>query len=172
MTNLGPGVPNNVNPLVTPTIIFTPTPSATSSLRIANNSGYVAYIGGVDVSQFNGLPLPPGNRPIDLQNCPYTVYSCSPVTNIGNTTTVTITSAVAAGSTVLTNTGTFGTSFVPGNVIVLGNTGKGQEVLTIAGTGATTLTVATTTLYDHATSVTVSTATMQAVNITATAGVL
>jgi len=174
MTYTGPGVANNVNPAVTPTVIFSPTPNASATLRVSNNSGYVAYLGGVNVSQFNGFPLPPGNRPVELANCPFTVYSCSPVTNIGQVATTTITSAVNAGHTALTNSGTFSSSFTAaGTIIVLGNTGN-QEVLTVVGAPnpATSLTVSTLTLYDHASGVTVSTATMQPVNITATAGVV
>jgi uncharacterized metal-binding protein len=174
MPNFGPGVDQHVNPAVTPTWVFTPTPSVpASTVRIFNEGGNAVYVGGFDVTPFNGLQLLPNNRPIELVNASQTVYTCSGVSIAGTTTT--ITSAVAAGSTVLTNTGTFPTAMTAaGSVLVVGNTGKGQEVLVVAGapSPATSLTVSTTTLYDHAVSVTVQTATALPAQVRVTAGVV
>ena len=166
MPNLGPGVPNNVNPLVTPTWVFTPTPLAAATVRISNNSGNTVYIGGSNVSQFNGLPLPPGNRPVELQNCPFTLYTCSGV--FGSGTAPVTNAALAAGVTTFTVT----TTGLAAGPAILGN-GTAQEVVNIASIASSTVvTLSVATLMDHVTAATVATAVARPASITVTAGVV
>src|SRR6266567_8471717 len=135
MPNLGPGVPQNLNPAVTPTWVFTPTPGVNTSFRISNNGGNTVYIGGANVSQYNGIPLAPGCRPVELQNCPFTVYTCSGVSLTG-ATKVSSATAITAGSTGFTLT-TSGQAVGPA---VLGN-GTSLEVVNISVSSTTVVTL-------------------------------
>jgi hypothetical protein len=169
MPFLGAGVDQHVNPAVTPTWVFTPTPNAPSTVRLYNEGSNPVYVGDKNVSQFNGLQVLTNNRPIELVNATQTVYACSGV-QAGATTKV-VTAPVTAGTTVLTLSGG-AAGFPTGTVFILGNTGLGQEVLVSSGTGATSLTATTAFLYDHSTSSTVTTATMLPAQLRVTAGVV
>lgn len=168
MPFLGAGVDQHVNPSVTPTWIFTPTPNAPATVRLINEGSNTVYVGQSNVSPFNGFPIPPNSKPFQLQNVLTTLYACSGVT--ANAASSTLNGAVAAGSTVLTLV--TAASFVVGSTAVIGNTGKGQEVATVTGTTATALTLSTATLYDHATGVTVATGTVVPTQLRVTAGVV
>jgi hypothetical protein len=169
MPNLGPGNDQHVNPNPIPTWVFTPTPNAPSSVRFYNEGSNVVYVGQLNVTPYNGLPIPPGNRPVEFQNANITLYACSNVTpgTVSNTLTAV---ALAAGATSFTVGST--TGMAAGTTLILGNTGKGQEVVTVAGTTATAVTVSTGLLYDHAASVTVSTAVVLPGQLRVTAGVV
>ena len=148
--------------------MFTPTPNAAATCRISNNGGYTVYIGGSNVSPFNGFALPPGCRPVELQNCPLTVWTCSNVFQSG-VTKVTNAAALPAGVTALSVT----TSGLAVGPAILGFGGTGQEVVNITTvTSNTALTLSTPTLYDHGASCTIATAVAQPSNITVTAGVV
>lgn len=150
MPNFPPGTPQALAPAVTPTWVFTPTPGAIpATLRIQNLGTSTVYVGGVNVSQFNGLPIAPGNRPLELQNCPFTVYTCSGVSPTATGYTLAA-SALAAGSSAFTTSASVA-SLVAGSVVILGASGS-QEVVSVSATGGattTTFTLATNTLYDH-----------------------
>lgn len=165
MPNLGPGIPQNLTPAVTPTWVFTPTPGVTASVRISNNGGNTVYLGGPNVSPFNGLPLPPGCRPVELQNCPFTVYTCAGVSGQG-TTKVVNANALPAGTTTFTVT----TTGLVAGPLILGNLGS-QEVVNIASIASSTvITLSNATLYDHTVSATVQTAVAQSSSLTVSAG--
>lgn len=168
MPNLGPGVPQNLNPTVTPNWIFTPTPNAPATLRISNNSGNFVYLGGSNVSQFNGFPLPPNSKPIEIQNVNITgsLYACSGVFQSG--TAPVTNAALAAGVTTFTVT----TTGLAAGPAILGN-GTAQEVVNIASVASSTVvTLSVATLMDHVTAATVATAVARPANITVYAGVV
>ena len=164
MPNLGPGVPNNVSATPVPLLVFTPTPSVPATCRFYNPGSATIYIGGANVSPFNGLPILPGNRPLELQNVNVNLYACSGVNSIGATGT--LTGAAPAGVTLLT----VATAGVTAGTYIRVGSGTGMEYLFVSSvTGASTpwsATTSTATLYDHAASVTVAT------NVVAAAGPL
>ena len=165
--------PQNLNPAVVPTWIFTPTPNAAATLRIVNNGGYTVYIGGSNVSPFNGFPVPPYCRPVEIQNVNISgsLYACSQVYTTATSTTLTAT-AIPAGATSFTVTSTALTAATLPAALVLGN-GTGQEVVSMTAlTSNTIASLSTKTLYDHAASATVSTATVWPSNISVFAGVV
>lgn len=167
MPYFGPGIAVSTVSTVTPTVVFTPTPNAAATVRIANNGSYTAYFGGPNVSPFNGFPLPPGCRPIELQNCPFTVYTCANAFGTGATKVVNA-NALPAGTTSFTVT----TSGLAAGPLLLGNVGS-QEVVNIASVASSTvITLSNATLYDHVASATVQTAVLQPVSITVQAGVV
>ena len=169
MPNLGPGNDQHVNTNPIPTWVFTPTPNASSTVRFYNEGSNVVYVGQSNVTPYNGLPILPGNRPVEFQNVLATLYACSNVSP--GTTSSTLTAvALSAGATSFT-VGTT-TNFAVGTSLIVGNTGKGQEVVTVAGTTATAVTISTGLLYDHAASVTVSTAVVLPGQLRVTAGVV
>jgi hypothetical protein len=166
MPNLGPGVPLNYNPAVTPTQVYTPTPNAAATCRIINNGGSTVWVGGANVSKFNGLPLAPGNRPIELQNCPTAVYAAADVSASGAAAVTN--AALAAGVTTFTVT----TTGLAAGPAILGNAGA-QEVINIASVASSTvLTLSNATLQDHVTAATVATAVARVSNVTVFAGVV
>lgn len=169
MPNLGPGVDQHVNPNPIPTWIFTPTPNAAASVRLYNEGSNVVFVGQANVSPYNGMPIYPGNRPVEFQSMLATLYACSNVApgTVSNTLTAV---ALTVGTTSFTVGST--TGFGIGTSLILGNTGKGQEVATVAGTTATAVTVSTALLYDHGASETVSTAVVFAGQLRVTAGVV
>jgi hypothetical protein len=169
MPFLGAGVDQVVNPTTIPNWVFTPTPNAPSSVRFYNLGSTTVYVGQSNVSPFNGFPIPPGNRPVEFQNASSTLYACSNVVPGATSNTLSAT-ALAAGATSFTVGST--TGMAVGTSLIIGNTGKGQEVAVVAGTTATAVTVSTGLLYDHAASVTVSTAVVQQGQLRVTAGVV
>lgn len=169
MPNLGPGNDQHVNPAATPTWVFTPTPNAPSSVRFYNEGNVTVYVGQANVSPYNGLPIPPGNRPVEFQNALSTLYACSSAVAGASVTTLSA-AVVAAGASSFTVTTTAG--FIAGSSLILGNSGKGQEIVSVASTTATVVTLNGTTLYDHAASSTVSTAVVVPGQLRVTAGVV
>jgi hypothetical protein len=145
---LGAGVDQTVTPAVTPTWVFTPTAKVTNTLRILNQGNSTIWLGGANVSPFNGFALLPGSRPLELQNAGKTVYLCSDIT-IGATGSALSTAPVAAGGSSFTVASSVA-GYVAGASFVLGASGS-QEVLTIKSVSADGTTIATTTnsLYDH-----------------------
>jgi len=170
--NLPPGTDQSVNPAVTPTWVFQPVSKQNTTLRLTNTGPWVVWAGGVNVSPFNGFPVPPNAKPLELQNVGYTVYTCS---NAVATTTGYTLAAVAqpAGSTAFTVSASVST-IVAGSVIFLG-AGGSQEVVSVTATGGattTTFTLATATLYDHVASSPATLATAQPGQVRVTAGVV
>lgn len=156
MPNFPPGTPNNVSVTPVPLQVFTPTPGVQASCRLYNPGPGTAYVGGANVSPSNGLPIPPGNRPVELQNINVNLYACSG-NNGQAATNGTLTGAAPAGVTLLT----VATAAVTANTYIRVGNGTGTEYLYVASvTGSSTPWTATTssaTLYDHATGVTVAT---------------
>jgi hypothetical protein len=170
MPNLGAGVDQHVNTNPVPTWVFTPNPVGGAAVRLYNEGSQVVYIGGANVSPYNGLPLYPGSRPLELQNANSTVYSCSNVT--GLTSVATLSAALNAGVSAFTTASSIAT-IANGATIVLGPSGAGQEVVTVTGsTGGTAYTVSTATLYDHKTGGAVYTAVSTPGQLRVTAGVV
>lgn len=164
MPNLGPGVPNNVSVTPVPLLVFTPTPNVTATARFFNPGSSTVYIGGANVSPLSGIPVRPGNRPVELANVNVSLYACSGYSTITLSGT-TSTTALTNGGTAFTMTS--GASLATSAYFALGS-GTGIEYLQVSSVstnGATVLSTTTPFLYDHAASVTVST-------ITATPGPL
>lgn len=171
MPNLGPGIPVNTVPTALPNQVYTPTPSvAGPSIRITNNGGAPVYLGQSNVSQYNGLPLYPGNRPIELQNCPVNVYVSGGAFASGPSVVTTAT-AIAAGATSFTVTTTGLTANTTPFTAILGS-GTGLEVINISAITSNTIATCSATLQDHVASVTVATAVVRTANVTASSGVL
>ena len=169
MPNLGPGNDQHVNTNPIPTWIFTPTPNAPSTVRLYNEGSNIIWVGQSPVTPFNGFPIPAGSRPVEFQNATTTLYACSNVApgTVSNTLTAV---ALAAGATSFTLGST--ANMPAGTTLIIGNTGKGQEVATVAGTTATAVTVSTGLLYDHAASSTVTTAVVYPGQLRVSAGVV
>ena len=166
MPYFGPGIAVNTVPTVTPAVVFVPTPNAAATVRISNNGGNTAWLGGANVSKFNGFPLPPGCKPVELQNCPFTVYAASDVFAAGASAVTN--AALAAGVSTFTVT----TTGLAAGPAILGNAGA-QEVINIASIASSTvLTLSNATLQDHVTAATVATAVARATNLTVQAGVV
>ena len=173
MPYLGAGVANNAPVTPIPTAVFTPTPGVAATCRFYNPGGNVVYIGGANVSPVNGLPILPGNRPLELQNANTTLYACCGVgyANPGNGTLLARTDAGSTLFTVTTAAPTAGTYVRVGS-------GTGVEYLyisTVVAVGGTPYTVTTSTasLYDHAVATTVATLTnIYGGSVTASAGVV
>lgn len=175
MPNFGPGVDQHINTIVTPTWVFSPTPNVVGpSVRLYNEGTQIVYVGGANVSPFNGLPLPPNSRPLEIQNMTGTVYTCSNISVTGTGYTAAA-GALNAGSTAITLSGSVTTLGV-GSVLVLG-AAPSQEVVQIANVTATSgsvisFTLATATLYDHKTAMPMTLATSVPGQLRVTAGVL
>lgn len=174
MPYLGPGVGQTIQPTALPTWVFTPTPGQAATVRITNNSANIVYLGGSNVSQYNGLPLPPGNRPVELQNCPFTVYTAAAAFPSGNNTT--ISGSQVQGVSAFTAAA--GTGLYAGGTLQVGN-GTNLEYVVVSTivnlggtTGTSTVTTTTPFLYDHAASSTVSTVTVRPGNVTVSAGIV
>lgn len=172
--NFPPGTPQSVNPAVTPTWVFTP-PSAnvSSTLRLTNTGRYPVYVGGSQVTQNNGLLVPPGGRGIEMVGVTQTVYALSPVTGpvIAGTMSA---SAVTVGTTAITLATTVPTALAAGTVIIVGSTaGTGWEAQVVATTNASSqITFANPLVQDHAGSGVIYTATAQQAQVAVIAGVL
>ena len=169
---LPPGTGQSVNPGVTPTWVFTATSKVANTLRLANTGLYPVYAGGANVSQFNGLIIPPGSRAVELQNVQGTVYTCSGVSPTATGYTLAA-SALAAGSTAFTVSASVAT-ITAGSYVILGAAGS-QEVVSVSATGGattTTFTLATATLYDHVASSPATLATAQLGQVQVNAGIV
>ena len=165
MPTFGPGG-QQINTAPSPTWIFTPNPSAPSSVRLWNPGTAIAYVGQNPVPAFNGFPIPPQCKPVELQNVTTTLYAVAAVTPGAGTNTVN-TSSAAAGVTAFTVSGTVGLSIGGTAVVGIGNN---REAFTIAGLTATSVTVSTASLYAHPTGDTVTTATLNPTSLTVVAG--
>lgn len=150
MPNLGAGVDNHVNLTFTPTVVFVPTPGQSTVARLYNEGRTLIYIGGAEVSQYTGLPLPPGGKPVEIFNPPGNLYAVSYGqigVAAGTTATATLpTNLMAPGlSSIPTTTTGAVTGLVPGNIIAIGNTVNSSniEFVTVATSAATTVITAT-----------------------------
>lgn len=169
MPNLGSGVPNNVSVTPVPLQVFTPTPSVQASCRFYNPGPSVVYIGGSNVSPSTGLPVLPGNRPVELQNVNVNLYACSGTSS--QVATTTISGASAAGTTGFTVAASLA-SMIVGAFVQVGN-GTSAEWLQVVTVSASGLTITTTkTLYDHATGNTIATVAATPGPLSVTAGVI
>jgi hypothetical protein len=151
MVNLPPGSPNNVNLTFTPTWLFTPSTNATNNVRLWNNGRNTVYVGQADVTVNTGLPIPPGQKPVELTNVLQSLYAISTY-SIG-TLLGTVQTAATAGSTSLTFSSTVPVSTLGvGGIFMIGSTSatSNQEALSVAATTATTvLTTSTATAFAH-----------------------
>lgn len=153
MPNLGPGTPNNVNVAPAPTWIFTPNTvpaSGTNIVRLYNPGRFPVYVGQQGVNQYNGMPVLPGARPVELVNVTQTLYAACPVTPTTACATISAT-ASTAGSSAFTGT-TLALNIPPGTAFITGgsNAATAIEVLVVAtSTGTTSITTTTPSLYDH-----------------------
>ena len=175
MPYIGQGVNPSLNPGVTPTFIFSPNGSATCNLRLSNSGNYPVYVGGANVSQFNGFPIPPGSRPVEIQNAGAiasggALYAAAQVFASGPS--VVTNSAVSGGVTSFTVTTTGLTANTLPFPVILGNSPGQEVVFCTALTGNTVLTLSQKTTYDHATGCTVATAVGQYSVLNVTSGVV
>ena len=140
-----------------------------STLTVTNNGTTPVYVGGVNVSQFNGVGVPPGTS-LHMQSVTAATYAASPVALTGTNYT-TSSSALSAGATVVTLAAaqTFATS---GQYFVIGSGNALEVVQASTGFTGSSFTLSTATLYDHRASCTVSTATLVPGQLTFLAGVV
>ena len=167
MPTFGPGG-QSINTAPAPTWIFTPTPNAPSTVRLWNAGNSIAYVGQNPVTAFNGFPIPPQCKPVELQNVSTTLYAVAAVTPGAGTNTVNTSSAVA-GVTSFTVSGTVGLAV--GGTVVIG-IGNNREAFVVSGLQATSVTVSTASLYAHPTGDTVTTATLSPTALTIVAGAI
>lgn len=168
MPNLGPGVDQHVNTTAAAQWVFTPTPGAPATVRLYNEGfSNPVFVGSSAVTAFNGMQLPVGSRPIQLENVTQTLYAVAAVTP--GTGTNTVSTAAAAGVSAFTVSAVAGISI--GGTVVVG-IGNNREAFTVLGTTATSVTVSTASLYAHPTGDTVTTATLLPGQLRVTAGVV
>src|SRR5215469_15733964 len=144
--NFPPGSPNNVNVTPINQLVFTPTPNVQASVRLYNPGPSTVYVGVAGVTPANGLPILPGNRPIELQNINVNLYACSGVSSIGAPGTVSsATSAGVTALTVATVAPTVGTYLRYGN----GNSVEYLSVTAVAGASTPWTATTSATQLDH-----------------------
>ena len=151
--NLPPGTPQSVNPAVTPTWVFTPTPNAPATVRFNNTGLRPVYVGASGVTPWNGVLVPPGSRPVEMQNVTQTLYAVSGVTAIQAGAGTMTASAATAASTTVTLAAAVPAGLAAGVTFVLGNTANttGAEVLIVSSTSASSVVTFTTPcVLDHA----------------------
>lgn len=173
--NLPPGTPNSVNPAVTPTWAFTPATGAPQTVRISNTGRYPVWVGMSQVTQNNGMPVPPGGKTLELIGVTQSLYVLSGVASLGAVAAGTMSSsAVTVGTTAITLTATVPTSLVAGTTIIVGSTaGTGWEAQVVASTTASSqITFANPLVQDHVGSGVIYTATAQPGQVQVTAGVV
>lgn len=155
MPNFPPGSPNNVSVTPINALVFTPTPGVQASVRLWNPGTSTVYVGVAGLTPANGLPILPGNRPIELQNINVPLYACSGVSSLGAPGTVA--TATAAGVTSLTVATVAPTA---NTYLKYGNGSSVEYVLVSAVAGAASPWTATTsaTLLDHGANSTAATA--------------
>jgi hypothetical protein len=171
--NLPPGTPQSVNPAVTPTWVFTPTPNAPATVRLSNTGRYPVYVGGSQVTQNNGILIPPGSKPVEMQNVTQTLYALSPVQSPVIAATMS-SSAVTVGTTAITLTAAVPAALAAGATIIVGSTvGTGWEAQVVNSTTASSqITFANPLVQDHVGSGVIYTATPQYGQVGVTAGVV
>jgi hypothetical protein len=175
MPNLGAGVDQHVNTTALPTWVYQAPAYISgspvlSSLRLYNEGTNVLFVGGANVSPFNGFPIPPGSKPVEIQNASGTIYTCGNSIVGANTAAGTASAAVAAGASSIP-VSSYSTAITIGSTIIYGAgaSAAGYEVLVVSATAATTITTSTPLLYDHATAVkfTLATTTIGQLRVTA-----
>lgn len=173
MPNFPPGTGQSVAPAVTPTWVFTPTPNVKSpSVRFYNTgTSQPVYIGGSAVSQFNGLPLYPGNKPVEFANMSTTMYVCSGATRgaVGGT----LGSASTAGTTAVTLAAAVPAALAAGTTVMIGttaNTSSFDVNVVNSTTASSQLTFLNPLLYDHANATVVYAATANIGSVSVIAG--
>ena len=173
MPNFPPGTPNSVNPAVTPTWAFTPPANVTATISVYNTGRTPVYVGGSQVTQNNGLLVPPGSKPVELQNVTQTVYALSPVV-VGAAAGTMSSTALTVGTTAITLTTTVPTALAAGAVIIVGSTvGAGWEAQVVNSTTASSqITFANPLVQDHVGSGVIYTATAQYGQVRVIAGVV
>lgn len=173
MPSFPPGSPQSVNPAVTPTWIFTPSTYGPPTVRLTNTSRYTVYVGGSQVTQNNGIALPPGGKGLELIGNTGTLYAVSPVV-AGSAAGTMSSSAVTVGTTAITLTATVPTSLAAGTTIIVGSTvGTGWEAQVVNSTTASSqITFASPLVQDHAGSGVIYTATPQYGQVNVIAGVV
>ena len=171
--NLPPGTPQSVNPAVTPTWVFTPTPNAPATVRFNNTGRYPVYVGGSQVTQNNGMLVPPGSRPVEMQNVTQTLYAISPV-QVPVVAATMSASAVTVGTTAITLTAAAPAALAAGATIIVGSTvGAGWEAQVVNSTTASSqITFANPLVQDHVGSGVIYTVTPQYGQINVSAGVV
>lgn len=173
MPNFGPGIDQTVTPSAVPQLVFTPVAGLANTLRLYNQGSAAVFVGGVNVSPFNGLPVYPGNRPVEFSNMGSTIYSCANVQAV-TAASGTITSASTAGQSSFVAAASVPTSgFSIGQTFIIGKAGA-QEVLTIGTVSASFTTIGTTTnaVYAHEAAAPLFTATVFPSQLRVTAGIV
>lgn len=171
--NLPPGTDQSVNPAVTPTWAFTPPSSAAANVAFTNTGRYTAYVGGAGVTQYTGLPVPPGGR-IELRNAAQTLYLASGVTSPAVQGTVGAT-AYTAGTTAITLTAAVPAGLAAGTYVLIGNTAttSGVQAQLVASTTASSqITFANALALDVANGDVVYSATFQPAQVRVSAGIV
>ena len=169
--SIPPGTPQSVNPAVTPTWIFTANTSAANVIRVTNTGPVPVYVGGLGCVQANGFPVPPGSRPLELQNVSATLYASSGVTGLSSVST--LNAAYTAGTTSIVTADSVATS--AGSVLVVGstvNTGWEPVVVSAISASGTTVTTSAGLLMDHGSGQVVYSATAVPGRISVAAGVV
>lgn len=174
MPNLGPGVDQHVNVSPAPTWIFTPNPSGPTNVRLYNEGFGTIYVGQQGVNQYNGMPVLPNSKPIELYGVTQTLYAASPVTPTTAAATISATASTAgSGSFTVVTTNA---NLPAGTALIMGSPAGSStafEVLVVASTTSTTVVTFTTkTLYDHFVSSIATAATYAPGLLRVTAGVL
>jgi hypothetical protein len=173
MAYYGPGVDQTLNPTPVPQQVFTPVAGLANTLRLYNQGSSPVFIGGANVSPFNGLPVYPGNRPVEFSNMGSTIYTCSNVQAV-TVASGTITSASTAGQNSFVAAASVPTSgFSVGQTFVIGKAGS-QEVLTVNTVSASFTTIGTTTnaVYAHEATAPLFTVTVFPSQLRVTAGIV
>jgi hypothetical protein len=149
MPNLGAGVDQHVNLTYTPTWLFTPTTGVINTVRIYNEGSNTIYVGGKSVTQNTGIPVPPGNKPLEWANATSALYAVSAV-NVGavmNTVggSLLLTNVISVGASSVTTTAAVTNTLIPGTIFGIGNisTGSNLEFTTVATSVSTTVMTAT-----------------------------
>lgn len=175
MPNFPPGTDQSVNPALTPTWVFTPPPGVIATVRFFNTGRNPVYVGGSQVTQNNGLLVPPGSRAVEMQNVTQTLYALSPVVASSAVAAGTMSaSSVTVGTTAITLTTAVPGSLAAGTTVIVGSTaGAGWEVQVVNSTTASSqITFANPLVQDHVASGVIYTATAQLGQIRVTAGVV
>jgi hypothetical protein len=125
------------------------------------------------VTQNNGLPVPPGGKGIELVGVTQTLYALSGVSSPVVAATMT-SSAVTVGTTAITLATTVPSSLAAGTTIIVGSTaGTGWEAQVVATTNASSqITFANPLVQDHVGSSVIYTATAQPGQVAVIAGVV
>ena len=176
MPSLPPGTGQSINPAVTPTWAFTP-PSAfvTATVRLTNTGRTPVYVGGSQVTQNNGLLIPVGSKPVEMQGVTQTLYVLSSVLTGSAVVSATMSaSSVTAGTTAITMSTTVPTALAAGTTIIVGTTaGTGWEAQIVNSTTASSqITFLNPLVQDHAASSPVYTVTATQGQVAVTGGLV